>query len=120
MRYCRLAQAGQEATFHLDHIQPRCDGGPTTLENLALACVSCSLRKESRQTAVDPLTKRFVQLYHPRRHSWNAHFAWDEVILVAKTPIGRATLTALDLNRPVLLAIREEEILLDRHPPTDQ
>jgi len=37
--YCRLAQAGQEATFHIDHVVPRVAGGATALENLALACV---------------------------------------------------------------------------------
>ncbi len=53
--YCGLSQAGQEATFHLDHITPVVAGGPTTAGNLALACVSCSLRKGARQTAPDPL-----------------------------------------------------------------
>ncbi|MDZ4342267.1 MAG: HNH endonuclease signature motif containing protein [Candidatus Binatia bacterium] len=45
--YCRLAQKGQEATFHVDHILPKAAGGRTTAANLALACVSCSLRKET-------------------------------------------------------------------------
>jgi 5-methylcytosine-specific restriction endonuclease McrA len=63
--YCQLSQLGQEATFHLDHILPQYDGGETTLENLALACVSCSLRKESRRCAVDPQTKRLVPFFHP-------------------------------------------------------
>jgi hypothetical protein len=39
--YCGLAQDGQEATFHVDHIKPLAAGGQTTAENLALACVSC-------------------------------------------------------------------------------
>src|SRR5205085_2100629 len=56
--YCGLAQAGQEATFHIDHIIPETRGGATTLENLALACVSCSLRKESREMVGDPQTGR--------------------------------------------------------------
>ena len=43
--YCRLSQLGQEAAFHIDHVVPRTAGGPTTLDNLALACVSCPLRK---------------------------------------------------------------------------
>jgi hypothetical protein len=51
--YCRLAQAGQEATFHIDHIQPRAASGLTVIENLALACVSCSLHKSARQMAHD-------------------------------------------------------------------
>jgi 5-methylcytosine-specific restriction endonuclease McrA len=42
--YCGLSQVGQEAAFHVDHVVPRVAGGPTESENLALACVSCSLR----------------------------------------------------------------------------
>jgi hypothetical protein len=41
--YCGLAQAGQEAAFRIDHVVPAIVGGNTSLENLALACVSCSL-----------------------------------------------------------------------------
>ncbi len=52
--YCQLAQAGQEATFHIDHITPVTANGETISENLALACVSCSLRKAARQEAEDP------------------------------------------------------------------
>ena len=51
--YCRLSQAGQEAAFHIDHIHPVAEGGETVLENLALACVSCSLRKAARRFARD-------------------------------------------------------------------
>ena len=47
--YCRLSQVGQEATFHVDHIVPVTDSGPTEEGNLALACVSCSLKKGARQ-----------------------------------------------------------------------
>src|SRR6201999_1385800 len=43
--YCGLSQLGQEAAFHIDHVVPRAEGGPTVASNLALACVSCSLRK---------------------------------------------------------------------------
>lgn len=53
--YCRIAQDSQEATFHVDHIIPRVHGGTTSIDNLALACVSCSLRKSARVTAPDPL-----------------------------------------------------------------
>jgi len=34
--YCRLSQAGQEATFHIDHIIPLADNGATTADNLDL------------------------------------------------------------------------------------
>ena len=38
------SQLGQVATFHIDHIVPVVADGETTSANLALACVSCSLR----------------------------------------------------------------------------
>jgi 5-methylcytosine-specific restriction endonuclease McrA len=60
--YCRLSQEGQEATFHIDHVIPVAAGGETVAENLALACVSCSLRKAARQTAVDPQSGQGVSL----------------------------------------------------------
>jgi 5-methylcytosine-specific restriction endonuclease McrA len=51
--YCKLSQAGQEATFHIDHVIPIAAGGLTIAENLALACVSCLLRKGARTTVND-------------------------------------------------------------------
>jgi hypothetical protein len=115
--YCRLAQKGQEATFHIDHIAPRTAGGPTVAENLALACVSCSLRKAARRSAPDPLTGHKVTLFHPRRQRWARHFQWRGVQVVGRTPTGRATLAALQMNRPLILAIRLEEAARGRHPP---
>src|SRR5207249_10983554 len=56
--YCGLAQVGQEATFHSDHIIPTKAGGETTPDNLALACVSRSLRKQARRSVRDPQTGR--------------------------------------------------------------
>ena len=118
--YCGLSQAGQEATFHIDHITPVVVGGATVAANLALACVSCSLRKGSRQTAPDPLSHEEVSLYHPRRNRWQEHFHWEGVVLIGDTPAGRATIAALVMNRPLILAIRREEVLLARHPPPPQ
>jgi 5-methylcytosine-specific restriction endonuclease McrA len=60
--YCSLSQAGQAATFHIDHIIPVAAGGATTEDNLALACVSCSLRKAARQTVEDPETGKTVPI----------------------------------------------------------
>jgi len=116
--YCGLSQEGQEATFHIDHIIPVAAGGQTSIENLALACVSCSLRKAARQTAIDPQTGEEVTLYHPRRERWSEHFRWENVRVVGQTATGRATVVALDMNRPLLLAIRQEEEKLGRHSPS--
>ncbi len=114
--YCRLSQVGQEAIFHIDHVRPRAAAGPTTPENLALACVSCSLRKAAKQSAVDPTTGSEVPLFNPRNNVWIEHFRWASETLVGLTPTGRATVAALAMNRPLILGIREEEAARGRHP----
>lgn len=115
--YCQLSQAGQEALFHMDHIIPEMDGGLTMSDNLALACVSCSLRKGARQSAVDLVSRRLVRLYHPRQQRWAAHFRFSGFRVLGTTPTGRATVDALKLNRLVMLTIRSEEAFMDRFPP---
>ena len=115
--YCRLSQEGQEATFHVDHIVPKVSGGMTRAENLALSYVSCSLRKEARRSAIEPSSGRRVALFHPRRQRWGDHFRWEGVRILGLTPTGRATVAALQMNRPLLLAIREEQALRGQHPP---
>jgi hypothetical protein len=115
--YCRLAQTGQEATFHIDHVVPVVGGGKTAVENLALACVSCSLRKGGRMLSRDPQTGEHVVLFNPRVESWPTHFRWQGVWIVGTTPAGRATVLALSMNRRLALAIREEEANRGRHPP---
>jgi HNH endonuclease len=116
--YCRLAQEGQEATFHIDHIVSSAAGGPTLAENLAVACVSCSFRKAARRSAPDPLTGRKVILFHPRRQLWARHFQWRGVTVLGRTQTGRATVAALQMNRPLVPAIRLEETARGRHPPS--
>lgn len=115
--YCGLAQDGQAATFHIDHVLPVAAGGDTSLANLALACVSCSLRKGARQFAVDPASGAQAPLFNPRHDQWKEHFAWTSTTVMGLTPTGRATSELLKLNRPLILAIRVEEKRLHRHPP---
>lgn len=117
--YCQLAQEGQEAAFHVDHVRPRAAQGATVLENLALACVSCSLRKGAKESACDPVTNKDYPLFNPRTQTWVDHFRWDDVEVIPVSPVGRATIAALDLNRRVILAIRREEVSRNRHPPKD-
>lgn len=114
--FCRLSQLGQEATFHVDHVTPSVAGGETVEENLALACVGCSLRKGARQSAVDPDTGVEAPLFNPRTERWLAHFRWEGHRITGASPAGRATIEALALNRPMMIAIREEESFLGRHP----
>jgi len=115
--YCGLSQQGQEATFHIDHVVPVRAGGQTLGENLALACVACSLHKAARRSAVDPATGREAEIFNPRRQRWQEHFRWQELRVLGITATGRATVEALQMNRPIALAIRAEEIPFGRHPP---
>jgi len=84
---------------------------------LALACVSCSLRKGARQKLEEKETGEVVSIFNPRQQVWKEHFDWNGVQVVGLTATGRATVQALDLNRATMLAIRAEEELLGRHPP---
>jgi 5-methylcytosine-specific restriction endonuclease McrA len=105
--YCRLPQRTQEATFHIDHILPRVDGGKTELNNLALACVSCSLKKAARTLVPDAKLNKQVRIFHPRKDNWTDHFRWTPAWKVmGKTAIGRATIDALGMNRPAIIRIR--------------
>lgn len=115
--YCRLPQDSQEATFHIDHVVPRSRDGATLLENLALACVTCSLRKAARQRARDPLSGKMVSLFNPRTDDWDDHFMFTKRFRVSgRNAIGRATIEALAMNRDAVIAIRAELSQLRRYP----
>jgi hypothetical protein len=57
-----------------------------------------------------------VALFHPRRDLWHDHFDWRGAWLFGRTATGRATIEALEMNRPLIIAIREEERARGRHP----
>jgi hypothetical protein len=115
--YCGLSQLGQAATFHIDHVIPVVAGGSTTVDNLALACVSCSLYKGARQDIEDPETRKTVTIFNPCQQIWKEHFSWRGVEVVGLTAVGRATVNVLKLNRAIIQAIRVEEDFFGRHPP---
>jgi hypothetical protein len=117
--YCGLSQEGQEATFHVDHILPLAAGGKTEAENLALACVSCSLRKGARHLIVDPETGTAVRIFNPRANRFETHFARREARISGITAVGRATVAALGFNQPLTLAARDAQRRLKRYPPSN-
>jgi hypothetical protein len=107
--YCRMHQSLQGATFHVEHIVPCSKGGLTNLDNLALACPTCNLKKLDLTESSDPDSGASVPLFHPRRHSWNEHFRWNGYQLIGLTVQARATIALLDLNHPRRMLIRESE-----------
>ena len=117
--YCRMHQSLQGATFHVEHVIPQSRGGHSQLDNLAWACPSCNLHKANRVAIVDPDTGYQVSLFHPRLDNWETHFRWDGYRIAGRTPIGRATVAALDLNYPRRIQIRQAEELFALFPPRD-
>jgi 5-methylcytosine-specific restriction endonuclease McrA len=113
--YCLLPQASQEAIFHLDHVRPRAAAGQTMFDNLALACVTCSLKKSARTHGFDPKSNKNVPFFNPRVDKWSAHFRWGRNCrLVGITATGRTTIRALGMNRPAILIIRQSLMTLGR------
>jgi 5-methylcytosine-specific restriction endonuclease McrA len=104
--YCYFPETFAELPFHLDHIIAQQHGGPTTLENLALACCYCNRYKGPNLSAIDPESGNVVSLFHPRRQLWDDHFTWDGARLSAKSATGRATIQLLQINRADAVAVR--------------
>jgi len=117
--YCQTAESLTVVTFKVEHVLPRSAGGKTTLANLCFACPTCNRCKADRTTASDPATRQEVPLFHPHQHVWSAHFAWndDATEIVALTPIARATIAALKINRPQLVRLRRMWTIMGEHPP---
>jgi len=105
--YCQLPQAVSPLPHAVDHIIARQHDGPTTPDNLALACFFCNSYKGPNIAAVNPQTGRAVRLFNPRKDRWDRHFAWNGPILVGRTHTGRVTIALLEINRPEALEFRE-------------
>src|SRR5438552_8493296 len=76
--YCRSQERFAMQAFSGEHVEPRSEGGKTTLESLAWACQGCNNHKYNKSSARDPVTGEVVPLFHPRRQRWLDHFAWNE------------------------------------------
>ncbi|MGH9760771.1 MAG: HNH endonuclease [Blastocatellia bacterium] len=119
--YCRSQARFSPQPFSVEHIVPRSAGGTTKEDNLALSCQGCNGHKYTKQYAADPLTGEMSALFHPRKQLWQDHFAWsaDTTMIVGLTPIGRATVEAMRMNRPELVALRQILYGARRHPPAE-
>jgi len=106
--YCLLPQAHSELTHHIEHIVAKQHGGSDDVDNLALACHRCNLRKGPNLTGVDRLSGDLVPLFHPRRDPWAEHFLLRGVRIMGITPIGRATVYVLAMNDARRLELRSE------------
>jgi HNH endonuclease len=93
-------------TFHLEHVVPRQHGGSDDQTNLAMACPWCNRAKGPNLSGIDPETNALVPLFNPRQQVWSEHFAYHETSIIGLSPVGRATVRVLAMNRAEPLEIR--------------
>ncbi len=106
--YCLSSEYFSPDPFECDHIIAVSRGGIDDANNLALSCSGCNGHKSDAMEAVDPASGVPAPLYNPRTDVWATHFAWNEqyTLLVGISPVGRATIAKLRLNRPSVVNLR--------------
>jgi HNH endonuclease len=119
--YCLSPADYAPDPFVVEHIVPRVRGGQTHLSNLAYSCQGCNNHKYTHTEAVDPVSGETMPLYHPRQDPWWVHFTWseDRTRIVGLTPIGRAAIERLQLNRTTVVNLRRLLHAVGLHPPPE-
>jgi hypothetical protein len=105
--YCQID--GWQLT--VDHVTPAVawrsamppEGEQDHPDNLAAACFLCNRAKWKVTSGYDPVTASEQPLFNPRLHRWDEYFEWsaDFQQIVGITPIGRATVVGLQMNREI-------------------
>lgn len=116
--YCHAPETVFNFPFEVEHILPQAHGGSDDLDNLALACHACNLFKSDFETGQDEESQAEVALFHPRRTSWEQLFGVDAegTEIFGITPVGRATVVRLQMNRPRHVIARRRWIQLGLFP----
>jgi hypothetical protein len=67
----------------------------------------------------DLISGELVSLYNPRQQLWARHFVWsaDFAEIIGTSPVGRATIDRLCLNRPGVVNFRRVLRAMNFHPP---
>jgi 5-methylcytosine-specific restriction endonuclease McrA len=116
--YCLSQEYFSPDPFEGDHIIATSQGGEDDLENLAWTCSGCNGHKGGAISAIDPATTQRVPLYNPRKDIWSEHFCWNENFskIIGISPVGRATVEKLKLNRIGVVNLRVALFKLKEHP----
>ncbi len=117
--YCQSQLMFSPNSFEIDHILALSQGGTNALTNLALACPQCNGHKSNKTHAIDPVSVQSVLLFNPRQMNWKEHFIWsdDTILMIGITPIGRATIALLQINRENVINLRQVLRQMGFHPP---
>lgn len=65
-------------------------GGPTSFENLALACTFCNRAKGSDIGSILWETGEFLRYFNPRLDRWADHFQIDGIAIRPSQKFGRS------------------------------
>ncbi|MGI8669239.1 MAG: HNH endonuclease [Aridibacter sp.] len=119
--YCLSQQEYVWDILEIDHIIPLTKGGKDDEENLWLICSTCNNSKYNKIEGFDLKTKQNAPLFNPRLQNWHEHFKWSKAAskIIGKTKIGRATISALNLNRERFIKVRKNWVFAGWHPPKD-
>ena len=119
--YCLAAQRYVLSKLEVEHIIAHSRGGSSEEWNLCLACRLCNRFKSDQIEAVDPVEGELVSLFNPRTQVWSEHFRWsqDGTRIIGVTPVGRATIEAMQLNNEIALEVRRNWVKVGWHPPSD-
>ena len=119
--FCLTAELIVGSLMDVDHIIPEAAHGLTEEHNLWLCCTKCNGHKADKTDGLDPETRKLALLFNPRTQSWPEHFEWSTEgdLIKGKTPTGRATVLALQLNRAELVASRQLWVKFGIHPPQE-
>lgn len=117
--YCLSPQHLVLGWLEIEHLMPTARGGSDEEDNLWLACRLCNNAKATQTEARDPVTGEQVPFFNPRRQRWSEQFAWsdDGTRIVGRTPCGRATVIALQLNNLLAVLVRQQWVAAGWHPP---
>ncbi|MCP5559651.1 MAG: HNH endonuclease [Verrucomicrobiaceae bacterium] len=88
-----------ELPFQIDHVVAEKHGGNDDPANLAWACYRCNTHKGPNLAGMAGQPPKLCRLFNPRTDQWDEHFRWSGPTLLGKTPIGKATISVLCINR---------------------
>ncbi|MGI8670418.1 MAG: HNH endonuclease [Aridibacter sp.] len=117
--YCLAPQKLLSYKLEIEHIHPKAKGGKDKENNLWLACRQCNLYKGIKTHGQDLISLERVKIFNPRQQNWSEHFVWDErdTRIIGKTPVGRVTVSILQLNNELQKTAREFWKLTGIFPP---
>ena len=113
-----MPQVFDPISFQIDHIIADQHRGPTSQENLALACFTCNHHKGPNLSGFDVVTNAIISLFNPRKDVWSDHFRWHNAELEGLTPTGRVTVHVLAINCDFRVALRRTLIQEGVFPPS--